>query len=633
MGKQTDFKFQVKLAGQWVNYPDRADKTITEAYLQGKKEVQFQLKVGNRKNEYTINFVQMKQSTKDSEKTRPVRAPYDIASRQLEAEEGGEKKAGDKMEFAGDDVSDSEQPKKKAPPKVVIPDDSGKKAVEAALEKELKSITSHKRFDDIAASAEKEKCDKKIIEKAKEASKLVAALEQALEGMDVDKLKDAAKKAEAFGLSGAPLKQVAERLKEIAFAKARKNITAIMGETSVTKGKTEEELAAMKISVMKVIKESQAAGLGEEEVRPPRDRVRKLHNAIQDLKGAIRVYCRTRPFNQREKDMGAKPVLFFADDKMHLTLRSEEGEEERFAFDTTFNPGTQQEVYDELHELVQSAFDGYNITVFAYGQTGSGKTFTMYGPKDNLGCVCRAIRDVFVIAKEYEKNYDVEISCGMVELYLALFTDLLADSKGKPVDLTIRKSPAGETFLEGQVRKVCKSSDELWGSIQGAFDSRRVAATAMNGESSRSHLIVSVWINLKNKTTGQEIKGKLVMVDLAGSERVKDSMVEGDQLKEAIEINKSLTVLGDVMEQLTTGSKSIGYRNHPLTNILQDALGGTAKTLMFANVSPASVNFAETVMTCKWAQRAKNVTNTGGKDDKKPAAKTKAKSKPAAKKK
>jgi len=631
MGKPAgDFKFQVKLAGQWVNYPDKADKTITQAYLQGKKEVTFQLKVGNRKNEYTLNFVKMSQSTKDSDKTRAVRAPYDIASRTAEPSSGDK---GEKDQFAGDDVSDTEQPKKKAPPPVIIPDDSGKKAVEAALEKELKAITTHKRFDDIAASAKKEKCDAKIIKKAEDASHLVQALEKALEGMDVDKLKDAAKKAEAFGLHGSLLKQVSERQKEIAFAKARQAITAIMAETAVVKGKTEEELMAMKLKCQKTIKESAAAGLGEEEVRPPRDRVRKLHNAIQDLKGAIRVYCRTRPFNQREKDMGAKPVLFFADDKMHLTLRNEDGDEEKFGFDTTFNPGTQQEVYDELSELVQSAFDGYNITVFAYGQTGSGKTFTMYGPKDNLGCVCRAIRDVFVVAKEYEANYDVEISCGMVELYLALFTDLLAPKSAKPIDLTVRKSPAGETFLEGQVRKVCKTSDELWGSIQASFDSRRVAATAMNGESSRSHLIVSVWIKLTNRTTKQVINGKLVMVDLAGSERVKDSMVEGDQLKEAIEINKSLTVLGDVMEQLTTGSKSIGYRNHALTNILQDALGGTAKTLMFANVSPASVNFAETVMTCKWAQRAKNVTNTGGKDDPKAKAKSKAKAKPAARKK
>jgi len=630
------FKFQVKLAGQWVNYPVKADKQILEAYNAGKKDVVFQLKVGNKKNDYTLNFTTMTQSSKDSDKTRPVRAPYDLNKKfNADAPHPAEKE-----EFAGDDVSEDEKHAKKAPPppKVVI-DNSGKVAVEKALEKETKQITSHKRFDDIVKSAEKEKCDAKVITKAKECSKLTLALEKALDGNDTAALDAAAKKVTDFKLEGSLLKKVADRKKEMAIAKARTMIFQLMQDTAVTKGKTQEELDAMKLSCVKCCKECIAMGLGEEELRPPRDRIRKLHNAIQDLKGAIRVYCRTRPFNQREKDMGAKTVLDFHADKMHMTVRSEDGQEDKFAFDTTFNPGTQKEVYQELEDLVQSAFDGYNITVFAYGQTGSGKTFTMYGPKDNPGVVCAAIKDVFVKSKELEGTYDVEISCGMCELYLALFTDLLADKKGKPVDLTVRKSPTGETFLEGQVRKVCKSSDELWGSIRDSFDNRKVAATAMNGESSRSHLIVNIWIKMTNKTTKQVIGGKLVLVDLAGSERVKDSMVEGDQLKEAIEINKSLTVLGDVMEQLTTGSKSVGYRNHALTNILQDALGGTAKTLMFANVSPASVNIAETVMTCKWAARAKKVSNTApgqekaGAAPKAAASKTKAKAKPAAKRK
>lgn len=224
----------------------------------------------------------------------------------------------------------------------------------------------------------------------------------------------------------------------------------------------------------------------------------------------------------------------------------------------------------------------------------------------------------------------------MCELYLQTFSDLMAVKSAKPIELTIRKNPAGETYLEGQVFKVAKSADDLWKNIESAFDNRKVAATAMNANSSRSHLLVTIKSKMVNKTTGQEINGKLVMVDLAGSERVKDSMVEGDQLKEAIEINKSLTALGNVMEQLTTNAKGIAYRDHAITNILQDSLGGTAKTLMFANVSPASVNFAETVMTCKWAQRAKKVTNDGGKAKTEAASaksKSKAKAKPAAKKK
>jgi len=138
----------------------------------------------------------------------------------------------------------------------------------------------------------------------------------------------------------------------------------------------------------------------------------------------------------------------------------------------------------------------------------------------------------------------------------------------------------------------------------------------MNAESSRSHLILRVQCKIHNLKSGQELKGKLIMVDLAGSERVKNSQVEGDNLKEAIEINKSLTALGDVMEKLCAGSKNAGYRNHLLTQVLADSLGGTAKTLMMANLSPASVCFGETKMTCEWATRARKITNDNGKADK-----------------
>lgn len=418
-------------------------------------------------------------------------------------------------------------------------------------------------------------------------------------------------------------------------AKARQALMLQMEKTSpaALKGVDDVDfLIALRLETRKIIEQATKAPLSEEEVRPLRDRMRKVHNMVQDLRGAIRVYCRTRPFNQREKDMGAKTVLHFADDKMGLKIISDDGEEHKFSFDTTFNPGTQAEVYEELQDLIQSAYDGYCITVFAYGQTGSGKTFTMYGPKNDKGAVCRAIMDVFEVKKEVEQRAEVTVSVGMVELYCSVFTDLLLKDVTKPVQMAIRKDQEGQIYMDGQLEIPCQSGEELWGKVEAAFDGRRVAATAMNADSSRSHLILTIKIHTKNKTTGQVIKGKLTMVDLAGSERVKDSMVEGDQLKEAIEINKSLTALGDVMEQLTSGSKTVAYRNHALTHVLSDSLGGTAKTLMFANVSPASVNFGETVMTCKWATRAKNVVNDGGKAAAaaKAEAKGKAKSKPKA---
>merc|ERR1711862_543806 len=112
-----------------------------------------------------------------------------------------------------------------------------------------------------------------------------------------------------------------------------------------------------------------------------------------------------------------------------------------------------------------------------------------------------------------------------------------------------------------------------------------------------------------NNDTKEKLRGKILLCDLAGSERLKKSEVSGDMQKEAIEINKSLTALGDVIEALTKGSKTIPYRNHKLTEVMSDALGGTAKTLMFMNCSPANSNADETLMSLKYAQRAKTITN------------------------
>merc|ERR1719375_1328972 len=135
----------------------------------------------------------------------------------------------------------------------------------------------------------------------------------------------------------------------------------------------------------------------------------------------------------------------------------------------------------------------------------------------------------------------------------------------------------------------------------------------MNSESSRSHLLFIVRIVSVNRETGGRLYGKILIVDLAGSERLSKSQVTGDGAKEAIEINKSLTALGDVIEALTKGAKQIPYRNHKLTMVMQDSIGGTAKTLMFVNISPSSSNVDETMMSLKYATRAKKITNNAKK--------------------
>merc|ERR1719373_836387 len=144
----------------------------------------------------------------------------------------------------------------------------------------------------------------------------------------------------------------------------------------------------------------------------------------------------------------------------------------------------------------------------------------------------------------------------------------------------------------------------------------------MNSESSRSHLVLIITIVSVNKETKSQLRGKILICDLAGSERLKKSMATAEKQKEAIEINKSLTALGDVIEALTQRHKQVPYRNHKLTQLMQDSLGGTAKTLMFVNCSPASSNLDETLMSLKYATRAKKITNTT-KKGRKPAAATK----------
>merc|ERR1719197_930696 len=131
----------------------------------------------------------------------------------------------------------------------------------------------------------------------------------------------------------------------------------------------------------------------------------------------------------------------------------------------------------------------------------------------------------------------------------------------------------------------------------------------MNADSSRSHLLFMIFATVTEKATGKQRKGKITIVDLAGSERLAKSQVTGDAQKEAIEINKSLTALGDVMMAITSKAKMIPYRNHKLTQLMQDSLGGTAKTLMFVNISPASSNVEESVQSLKYASRARCIEN------------------------
>jgi len=167
----------------------------------------------------------------------------------------------------------------------------------------------------------------------------------------------------------------------------------------------------------------------------------------------------------------------------------------------------------------------------------------------------------------------------------------------------------GMVYVDGAIQQQVNDVDDLNVALSTAEKRRHVSSTKMNASSSRSHLLLSVIIEGTTHDSGQVIYGKITLCDLAGSERPKKSEVDGDALKEAIEINKSLSALGDVIEALTKHAKQVPYRNHKLTMLMQDSLGGTAKTLMFVNCSPAASNAEETQISLKWATRARQVEN------------------------
>jgi hypothetical protein len=199
----------------------------------------------------------------------------------------------------------------------------------------------------------------------------------------------------------------------------------------------------------------------------------------------------------------------------------------------------------------------------------------------------------------------------MVELYMSQLKDLLVPGGGTDVAIRNIRQPDGSTavWLEGVTETGVTSSDDLAQVVATGLQTRKVRSTQMNADSSRSHLMLIINLQISDKASNRTRSGKITIVDLAGSERLAKSGATGDAQKEAIEINKSLTALGDVMMAFTSHAKVIPYRNHKLTQVMQDSLGGTAKTLMFVNVSPSSGNVEETVQSLKYASRARCIQN------------------------
>ncbi|KAK8966763.1 Kinesin-4 [Platanthera guangdongensis] len=336
---------------------------------------------------------------------------------------------------------------------------------------------------------------------------------------------------------------------------------------------------------------------------------RKLYNQVQDLRGSIRVYCRVRPNISGKSNIST--IGYFHEG--NITVNTKFGKEGRrnFTFNKVFGPSaSQEEVFSDTRPLIRSILDGYNVCIFAYGQTGSGKTYTMNGPQElnqhNMGVNYRALRDLFNLAGQRRGTFTYDISVQMIEIYNEQVRDLLiGDGANRRLDIR-NVSQNGVNVPDANLFPVSSMEDVIELMNIGQMN-RVVGATALNDRSSRSHSCLTIHVQGKDFTSQTILRGCMHLVDLAGSERVDKSEVTGERLREAQHINKSLSALGDVISALAQKSSHIPYRNSKLTQLLQDSLGGQAKTLMFVHISPEMDAVGETISTLKFAERVSTI--------------------------
>jgi len=385
-----------------------------------------------------------------------------------------------------------------------------------------------------------------------------------------------------------------------------------------------------------IAKAKELTGANERLHRALQDETEKrktLHNKLEDLKGRIRVYVRIRPLSASEEERQCQSALI-KEDKRTCVMNADPdkgtGDPKSWEFDQVFcgssdSGNGQEDIFRDTCLLITSAVDGFNVCLFAYGQTGSGKSYTMFGPgavsyntlNGDSGLAPRAAEELFRVLQEKEASCHIDVQVCMFELYNDSLRDLLVSSRGeegspggKTLKIKLAKhSETGMVEVDGATKESVTDASELLSLFERGSQGRATASTSMNADSSRSHLIASIVTTLTNRRTGKQLRGKLTLCDLAGSERVSKSGATGDQLKEAQSINKSLSALGDVISALTSGSRHIPYRNHPLTKLMSDSLGGSAKTVLFLCCSPADYNRSESINSLDFARRCKNVTN------------------------
>ncbi|XP_051951696.1 kinesin-like protein KIF3C [Xyrauchen texanus] len=333
----------------------------------------------------------------------------------------------------------------------------------------------------------------------------------------------------------------------------------------------------------------------------------------------VKVVVRCRPMNRKEESTGYDSIVEMDVKLGQVALRNPKagpGELiKTFTFDAVYDACSKQsDLYDEtVRPLIDSVLRGFNGTIFAYGQTGTGKTYTMQGQwldAERRGIIPNSFEHIFThISRSQNQQYLVRAS--YLEIYQEEIRDLLTKDHSKKLEL--KESADSGVYIKDLSSYVTKNVKEIEHVMNVGNQARSVGFTNMNEHSSRSHAIFIITVECSQLgPDGQNhIRvGKLNLVDLAGSERQTKTGVQGERLKEATKINLSLSALGNVISALVDGRSShVPYRDSKLTRLLQDSLGGNAKTIMVATLGPASYNYEETLTTLRYANRAKNIKN------------------------
>ncbi|XP_035162190.1 kinesin-like protein KIF1A isoform X27 [Callithrix jacchus] len=350
---------------------------------------------------------------------------------------------------------------------------------------------------------------------------------------------------------------------------------------------------------------------------------------------SVKVAVRVRPFNSREMSRDSKCIIQMSGSTTTIVNPKQPKETPKsFSFDYSYwshtspediNYASQKQVYRDIgEEMLQHAFEGYNVCIFAYGQTGAGKSYTMMGKqeKDQQGIIPQLCEDLFSRINDTSNDnmsYSVEVS--YMEIYCERVRDLL-NPKNKG-NLRVREHPLLGPYVEDLSKLAVTSYNDIQDLMDSGNKARTVAATNMNETSSRSHAVFNIIFTQKRHDAETNITtekvSKISLVDLAGSERADSTGAKGTRLKEGANINKSLTTLGKVISALAEMDSGpnknkkkkktdfIPYRDSVLTWLLRENLGGNSRTAMVAALSPADINYDETLSTLRYADRAKQI--------------------------